>query len=186
MSIKNNAIQGLKPRDKPYRVAVGNSLFLLVTPNGSKLWQYRYRFEGRVNILSFGPYPFVTLLQARIQRDAARLKLIQGINPAKKKESAIRFSSIVEQWFKANAVDAAKPWAKTTARKIRIYLDKDVLPALGKRPVTSIQRTDLIKLTSQLEARGAFDPANKMRHWLVGIFDLVTWFNKPDSPVKRE
>lgn len=85
MSIKNNAIQGLKPRDKPYRVAVGNSLFLLVTPNGSKLWQYRYRFEGRVNILSFGPYPFVTLLQARIQRDAARLKLIQGINPVRKK-----------------------------------------------------------------------------------------------------
>lgn len=173
MSIKNSAIRALKPRDKPYRVAVGDSLFLLVTPSGSKLWQYRYRFEGRANVLSFGPYPLVTLLHARMQRDAARTQLIQGINPAKKKESAIRFSSIVEQWFKANTVDVAKPWAKATARKVRIYLDRDVLPTLGKRPVANIQRADLIKLIESMEARGAFDPANKMRHWLVGIFDLA-------------
>lgn len=47
--------------------------------------------------------------------------------------------------------DVARQWAPATVRKVRLYLDKTILPALGKRPVSSIQRGDLLAVISELE-----------------------------------
>lgn len=85
----------------------------------------------------------------------------------RKRQEITRFEVIAEQWFKANAAT----WAHSTARKVRIYLDKDILPAIGRHAVHSIQRGSLINLLSRVESRGAFDVASKMRNWLSGIFD---------------
>lgn len=43
----------------------GNGLHLVVKPNGSKLWQLRYRFGGKQNMLGLGIYPVVSLAMAR-------------------------------------------------------------------------------------------------------------------------
>ena len=63
MQLKEFTIRKAKPKKKPYRLSDGGSLFLLVKPNGSKLWQLRYRFRRKENILSFGPYPLVTIAE---------------------------------------------------------------------------------------------------------------------------
>ena len=49
------------PKPKPYKLADGAGLHLLVTPKGSKLWRYRYHFGGRENMLTFGPFPVTSL-----------------------------------------------------------------------------------------------------------------------------
>jgi hypothetical protein len=36
----------------PRRMSFGKSLYLLVTPQGGRLWQYRYRFQGRAGCLN--------------------------------------------------------------------------------------------------------------------------------------
>lgn len=41
--------------DRPYKLADGEGLFLLVQRNGSKLWRLKYRFRGKEKLLSFGP-----------------------------------------------------------------------------------------------------------------------------------
>jgi integrase len=48
--LTDTKIRALKPDQKPYRVADSNGLCRKVTPAGSKLWRYRFRFAG------FGPH----------------------------------------------------------------------------------------------------------------------------------
>ena len=71
-----------KQKDKPYKVSDGFGLFLLVKPNGSKLWQHKYRFLGKERLISYGRYPEVSLVQARGKRDATRQTLLDGKDPA--------------------------------------------------------------------------------------------------------
>ena len=33
--------------DKPYKIAVGDGLYLEIKPNGSKLWRWKYRLLGK-------------------------------------------------------------------------------------------------------------------------------------------
>ncbi|EAN2942384.1 TPA: DUF4102 domain-containing protein [Salmonella enterica] len=66
------------PLEKPYK----NHRFTNSVPDGSKLWYFRYRFGGKENRLTFGPYPQVTLAKAREKRNAARKLLVSGICPS--------------------------------------------------------------------------------------------------------
>ena len=51
----------LKPKGKPYKKADDKGLYLLVNPDKSKWWRFKYRFEGKEKSLSFGVYPDVSL-----------------------------------------------------------------------------------------------------------------------------
>ena len=70
MPLTAMAVQNAKPRENSYALTDGNSLHLLVKPNGSKLWRFRYRFAGKPNMLGLGSFPEISLADARTQRDA--------------------------------------------------------------------------------------------------------------------
>jgi len=55
--LTDKAIQAAKPRVRPYKLADGRGLTLLVNPVGSKLWRFRYRYDGREKMLGLGSYP---------------------------------------------------------------------------------------------------------------------------------
>jgi Arm DNA-binding domain len=65
MSIKELQARSAVPRAKPYKLATGEGLFLLVQPSGSKLWRMKYRFGGKEKLLSFGTYAAISLAAAR-------------------------------------------------------------------------------------------------------------------------
>lgn len=52
-------IKRLKALEKEMKHADGGGLALLVKPNGSKLWRFRYRFDGKQKELALGKYPAV-------------------------------------------------------------------------------------------------------------------------------
>jgi len=52
----------------------------------------------------------------------------------------------------------------------RMYLDKDLIPALGKIPVADVKRSDVLSAMRRVEARGALNVARKCRTWLNEIF----------------
>jgi Arm DNA-binding domain len=58
------AIRSANPMERPYKLVYGDGLFLLVNPNGSRLWCFEYRVEGREKLLSVGTYPEVALNDA--------------------------------------------------------------------------------------------------------------------------
>ncbi|PUA20855.1 integrase [Glaciimonas sp. PCH181] len=74
-----------KPKDKPYKLADGGGLYLLVNPGGSKYWRMGYRFAGTERLLAFGKYPQISLADARKARSAARDKINAGIDPSQAK-----------------------------------------------------------------------------------------------------
>jgi len=82
MPLTNAKLKALKPKAKPYKLADYDGLLILVTPNGSKLWKFKFRINGKEKSLSFGKYPYVSLLQARDMRDAARTYVAQEVDPA--------------------------------------------------------------------------------------------------------
>ena len=50
-------IKNAKAKDKPYKLAAGRGLHLLVKIDGSKHWQFRFRFDGKENTIAIGRYP---------------------------------------------------------------------------------------------------------------------------------
>lgn len=83
-------IKSAKPKEKPYKMADEKGLYLLVNPNGSKLWKFKYRFSGVEKKLSFGAFPDVSLAAAREARDDARRQLTNTIDPGILKNSIKR------------------------------------------------------------------------------------------------
>ncbi|MDG1286183.1 MAG: Arm DNA-binding domain-containing protein [Rickettsiales bacterium] len=47
-------IRNAKAEAKAYKMTDGDGLILEVSPKGSKLWRYRYRFQGREQMLALG------------------------------------------------------------------------------------------------------------------------------------
>ncbi|MGV6954702.1 tyrosine-type recombinase/integrase [Pseudomonas chlororaphis] len=174
MPLSDTTIRTAKPKDKLYRLTDANGLCLEVTPTGSKLWRYRYRFNGSAKMLALGAYPAITLLKARQLRDGARQLLIEGTDPGEQKKAAkqaqkvegLTFETLAREWFAYNA----PRWAESTIYKAKLYLENDLIPGIGARPVKAITRPDLVELVRKVEARGTLNAAGKIRQWLHQIF----------------
>ncbi|MFX5510163.1 Arm DNA-binding domain-containing protein, partial [Acinetobacter baumannii] len=57
----------------------------MVLTSGTKSWRWKYSFRGREKTLTLGLYPEVSLRDARMARDEARLQLVGGVDPAAEK-----------------------------------------------------------------------------------------------------
>lgn len=173
------AIKNAKPEAKSYKMSAGGGLYLLVNPSGGKLWRLKYRIHGTEKVMSFGAFPEVSLSQANKLMLEAKELLAKGIDPQEDKKAkeaearaqVLTFQQVAERWYLGNTQHAVKPWATATARKARLYLDKDILPALGRLPIADITRAQLVRLNENIEKRGAIDIARKIREWLGAIFD---------------
>ena len=64
MPLNDMQIRRAKPEDKSYTLGDGQGLSLLIEPNGSKSWRFRYRFAGKPKMISLGVYPTITLADA--------------------------------------------------------------------------------------------------------------------------
>lgn len=174
MPLTDTAARTAKPKAKLYRVSDTLGLSLEITPNGSKLWRFRYRFAGKPKMISLGAYPSITLARARELRDAARSQVASGVDPSQHKQAQKRaleaaiytFEMLADEWH----AYSAPRWADATVQKARAYLDKDIIPAIGKRPLAEISRPDLVDLVRRVEGRGAMNVAGKVRQWLNQIF----------------
>lgn len=151
MKLTDTKIKGLRPRDKLYRVADGRGLVLEITPSGGKLWRWRYRLNGKANLLALGKYPAVTLAEARKKRDDAAELVAKGINPAqhRKAQAANTFRAIGEEYL----ADQAEIWTPRTMKQRRAMLEADIYPAIGDRPITDISPADVLNLLQGIEAR---------------------------------
>src|ERR1700682_5940093 len=96
-----------KPRSKPYKIADGDGLFLLITPSGSKYWRLKYFFGGKEKLLALGVYPETNLAEARERRAQARKVLAAGNDPGEAKKEAKRLAILKD----ANSFEVvAREW----------------------------------------------------------------------------
>ena len=102
----------LKPLDvhreqKPGKRADGDGLYLIVAGATSKNWSYRYWFKGKERWHGLGSFKDVSLKDARLARDAARLQVRAGVDLVQEKRAAREEKKAVEAMGKAK--NARKP-----------------------------------------------------------------------------
>jgi len=166
MKLTDSAIKAGRPREKAYKLADGNGLTLLIYPNGSKHWRYRYSFNGRETMLSLGEYPEITLKQARAIHAEYRALLKQGINPADhRKEEKHRASIAAEKSFEAIARAWWEHWKHGKTERHADYvmrrIEADVFPIIGAKPIDGLKAINFIELVQRIQARGALDIAKR-------------------------
>jgi len=109
MPLTEIAIRKAKPDAKPYKMGDGGGLFLLIKPNGSKWWRWKYRrpVTGAENLLSMGTYPEVGLADARARRDEARKLVAAGTDPGeqRKAEHAAKVESVANTFAAVSELD---------------------------------------------------------------------------------
>ncbi len=176
--LTNLFLKNAEIREKDYKISAENGLYVLVTKAGSKLWRMKYRLHGKEYLLSLGKYPEVSIADARMENLKAKKLLAEGIDPravmkSDSKKEGLTFKCVAERWYEGRTQLAVKKWSDSTAEKVRIYLEKDIYPAFGSRLISEITRPEIIRLNEEIEKRGAFDIAKKVRQWLTAIFSLA-------------
>lgn len=174
MSLTELQAKNAKPRERAYKLADGEGLFLLVQPNGAKLWRMKYRYRGKEKLLSFGAYPGLGVAAARVKRTAAKTLLAEGKDPMQNKsqlspEGADTFLSIAKRWHenRESALDpahAARVWSR---------LERDVFPLLGGKLMHEITPPDVLEMVRKIEARGALDISRRAKQGVGQVFQFA-------------
>lgn len=175
MPLTDVQIRKAKPGLKLVKLPDGGGLQLHISPNGSKIWRRAYRYNGKQNTLTIGPYPDVSLSDARDAAKAAKKLLAAGIDPNKAKQvtRAAKLNS------DANTFDAIA--AEVLDKKRREGLKQDTLdkfewyvsktrPLLGNRPVTDIKAADVLAVLRPIELGGKTHTARKLCGYIGEVF----------------
>ena len=164
--LTDTTVRQAKPADAAYKLADGNSLYLLVNASGSKLWRWKYRAGGKEKLMALGIYPDVSLTEAREGRDAARKQLAKDIDPMMERKTIKRaqlvaagnsFEAIARLWWLHWKNDRSDSHVEYVMRR----LEADVFPAIGTQPVDQVEAPALVHMAKAIEKRGALDIAKR-------------------------
>ncbi len=149
-------------------------LFLLVQPNGSKLWRYKFRLDGVEGLQALGAFPEVSLADARAAHAESRKLVAKGIHPvqARREERASRaraelhrvngnFGAVCADWNSATSTDLRPATVLQRNREI----EKDLTPRFKDRQISKITRLELTAALKEVEAR-APEVARNLRDYL--------------------
>lgn len=165
MKLTDTAIRKAKPELKPKKLTDGKGLYLLVTPQGSKLWRYQYRFQRKPKQISFGAYPEVSLATARERLLEARATLAKGVDPSAERKAAKQahiantttFEDVFKLWHEHWKEGKSPRHADYVSRRV----EADVLPKIGQLPVTNIKAPVVVGMLKAIQERGVRDIAKR-------------------------
>lgn len=184
-------IRKLTPELKHYWVKdlASSGLFLEVSPNGSKTWQYRYSINGKQERVKLGKYPTTTLNQARIKRSeyeeefVSRGKTKNDVAAQKKKQESekILFNDFAKIYAERYII------GKIKNEKIMLaYINKDINPFIGSLYLKEITVQHIEQIILHKLNQGFPSAAQALRQLLKRLFDLAIDFEYIDkSPIKK-
>jgi len=174
MALTDSAIRAAKPQAKQYKLYDEKGLLLLVRPTGNKLWRYKYRHQGKEQLLNLGTYPEIGLKEARAKRDAARTLQEQGKHPGLEKKRAKlaeaisagnTFKAVAEEYIEKQGREGR---AEATLVKARWHLS--LLKALHTRPIAEIEPVELLAELQKVENVGHHEAARQVRAFASRVF----------------
>lgn len=168
-------IRNAKPDGKPYKLADGHGLHLLVMPNGAKYWRVKYRFLGKEKKLSLGVYPEMSLVEAREKATEGRKQLANGIDPSLAKKEQRRqlalnavntFEAVAREWHE----NQLARWTPKHSTNVLHFLETDIFPFVGDRPIADIEAPELLEALRKIEKRGAVYVAGRVKQICGQVF----------------
>ena len=158
--LTDTAVKQAKPGPKPYKMADGAGMYLLVSNQGGacrRWWRLDYRLDGKRYTISLGVYPDVKLKTARVRCSAARELVAAGVNPSavRKEAKAARrnartFKDVAEEWLAKHR----PTWAPTHTEKVEGRLRGYVYPWLGSARIDAITAAELLRVLRRIESQG--------------------------------
>ncbi|MDO3377062.1 tyrosine-type recombinase/integrase [Geoalkalibacter halelectricus] len=168
MPLTDAKIRNLKASDKQSKHFDGDGLYLLVTPAGGKGWRFKYRFDGKEKLLSFGSYPEISLSEARQRREEARQQVARGMDPSELRKAhrtasaecaANSFEVVAREWIGKQR----NVWTPANISVVTRSLETNVFPWIGKRGITDLKAPELLKVLRRMEERGVLETAHRVR-----------------------
>ena len=145
----------------------GDTLYLRVSPTGAKSWIQRLTIDGKRSDLGLGPWPLVSLREAREKAFANRKVAYDGGDPLadRRKEKTPTFRVAAEKVFEAKRATfrnakAEKNWWQ--------QLERHALPKIGSMPVDRIGRNDVLRVLTPIWTTRT-DTARKLRQRIKAI-----------------
>ena len=156
-----------KPR--PAKIYDGEGLFLYCTAAGAKVWRLDYRLDGKAQTETFGPYPLLSLADARQKRVDFKKALRSGPPAPVVVEVSVENITFSEAWTKY--LEARKTDLSLGVREnCRRGLEMHVQPFLGDRTLRSITEADMRSVLMRLDAAGKLSYVRKVRKWCGQVF----------------
>jgi integrase len=169
------AIKNAKAKAKPYKIADGGGLYLLVSQTGARLWRYKYRIGGREGTFAIGEYPAFGLAKARAEHAKSRGLVDLGVHPLhNRKAEELKQTTNADNTFKAIANDwiekNKKRWTPYYLRQVERFMASDVFPQIGALPIKQVTAAHVLSIMKKAEARGAETIAISIRQWCSAVF----------------
>jgi integrase len=165
--LNDTRIRNAKPGVRDTKLTDFDGLYLLVRPNGSRLWRFAYRLGGKQKQIALGAYPEVTLADARDRREAARKLLASGKDPSveRRLEKIARaaggstFLEVAEEFLGKQRREGR---SEATLRKNR-WLLEPAFAAFGDRAIAGVTAPELLHALRKFELRGRYESARRLR-----------------------
>jgi integrase len=169
--LSDTAIRAVRAREKPYKIADGGGLYLLVTPADGRLWRLKFRIDGREKVLALGKYPDVPLKLARERRDAARRDLANGIDPSAKRRAEKTAASETFEAVGREYISKFLPrWKPGHADKLLRRLEMYIFPWIGSKPIAEIKAPDVLPCLRRIEALHHLETTKRTRQVCSRVF----------------
>lgn len=178
MPLTDTKIKAAKERDRNYKLADGEGLYLLVRSSGTKSWQMKYRFLDKEKTLTLGKYPEITIKEARRLKFEAKSLLSENIDPSQskqekqqefKKEHEGLFLTIAENWYE----NQLPKWSPKYAKKSLQLLSNWVFPTLGKLAIKQISSRLILDVLRTMEKNGIGETTRKTKGLIEQIFTFA-------------
>lgn len=160
------------------KLSDGGGMYLTLTAAKTPVWRVKYRHDGKESTFSIGPYPGVSLSEARAERQRVKADLREGKNPMQARDvreaatvdaGKATFEAVARDWLRKQR----KEWSAVHFEKSERAIERDALPTFGHLPVSEVTPKMVTEAVEAIATRGAVDTANKVRQHIGGIFRLA-------------
>ena len=173
MSKRLTTAVAVRNEKAPGRHPIGETLYLMVWPSGSKSWVQRISIKGERKDIGLGPHPPVSLAQARQKARENRSLVKSGGNPlaVKREEARLAETPTFEQLARQHIAQNRDSWKNIKHRaQWESTLQNYAFPKIGSLRVNEIDRKDVVEVLAPIWTSKA-ETARRVRQRIRSVMD---------------
>jgi integrase len=159
----------------------GGGLYLRVSPTSSKSWVFRFQLDGKRRDMGLGPFPDISLAEAREKATAHRKQRHHGVDPldAKEAQRQAQLVSVAKgRTFRECAsefIEKNRPgWRNAKHQQQWVNtLATYAYPKLGELPVSAIDAGLVVQVLDPIWAEKP-ETASRLRGRIEAVLDAAT------------
>ncbi|SFH38334.1 Site-specific recombinase XerD [Nitrosospira sp. Nsp14] len=158
-----------------------------VSSNGTRTFSVLRRIHGRLERVTLGRYPALTIEQARRKAAEINADIANSVNPAEVKrgrKAELTFSELFGEYLERHSKPNKKTWAQDESQ-FHSYLRA----TLGPKKISAINRSSVASIHSSITKAGQATTANRVKALVSSIFGWAIsaglWHTNPATGIKH-